>query len=87
MMNNSLYASTGFSGGFSLAAMVEWARSPSTLSAAAFIGSTLATVIGWVLARRAEIKRANLELERERRAMERESRFLDALYGKHSSPN
>lgn len=79
MPTSPLYATAGVSGGLSFVTLVEWAKSPSTVSVAAFLGSTLATLIGWILARRAEIKRANLELERDRRRMERESRFLDAL--------
>jgi len=82
MHYNGLYASAGASGGLSVAALFEWAKSPSTLSALAFIGSAVSTLIGWLLARRAEIARANLDIERERRAMEREQRYLDAIAGR-----
>ncbi len=82
MNYNGLYASAGASGGFSFAALLEWAKSPSTVSGLAFIGSAASTLIGWLLARRAQIARANFEIERERRAMEREQRYLDAIAGR-----
>jgi len=81
MHYNGLYASAGASGGLSIAAFMEWAKSPSTLSGLAFIGSAVSTFISWVLARRAQIARANFEIERDRRAMEREQRYLDAIAG------
>lgn len=82
MHYNGIYASAGASGGFSFAAFLEWAKSPSTVSGLAFFGSALSTLVGWLLARRAEIARANLEIERDRRAMEREQRYLDAIAGR-----
>jgi len=80
-MQNPLYATTGAAGGFSLTALLEWARNPSTVGAIVTLGSALSTALGWYLARRAEIARANLETEKERRAMEREQKFLDAIAG------
>lgn len=79
---NPLYAATGLGGGLSLGAFIEWAKSPSALGLAAFVGSALSTGLSWYLARRREVARANLEIERERRAMEREQRYLDAIAGR-----
>ena len=69
----------GFSSASTAAAAWEWITRPTTVSAVAFAGSAIATAIGWLIARRAEIQRAAIELERDRRQAERDERLADVL--------
>lgn len=68
MYNRAIFATSGASTGFSAAALWEWARTPSAASSLAFVGSVASTLVGWYLARRAEL-----------RERDRQDRFLDAV--------
>jgi hypothetical protein len=74
-VNFCIGTSTGFTGSMFL----EWLTRPSTISTLGFLGSAIATAVGWFIARRAELVHARLEIEREERQAQRDQRMADVL--------
>lgn len=102
MTSRGLFASFGASSGFSGAAFWEWCKTPTAMSAIAFVGSVASTLISYELARWNETRRADVERRRELWHLERlaklselardskltvaELQALDDLDGPHSPP-
>ena len=78
-MTRSTIFATGTSTGFSLTALGNMLAHTDWVSVISLVGSIAATAIGWYLSRRAEIARATIELERERRQAQRDEMLADAV--------